>query len=151
MENVYLLRGIVSIPAPLFKRGGHFVARFLQFCCRWRKNRLRLLVDMPRRGRLRVALSGSCFAVTGKSRGFARSGALGQPGAGHGLASLSGRINEVPEWCFALAADYSISSPAIKIMGSVTGAVTTRPTPSAVLPKRVKGASTATAVSMLRG
>ena len=23
------------------------------------------------------------------------------PGAGHGLASLSGRINEVPEWCFA--------------------------------------------------
>ncbi len=33
--------------------------------------------------------------------GFARSGALGLPGAGHGLASLSGRINEVPEWCFA--------------------------------------------------
>ena len=75
----------------------------------------------------------------------------GQPGADHGLASLSGRINEVPEWCFALAADYSSSSPAIKKMGSVTGAVTTRPTPSAVLPKRVKGASTATAVSMLRG
>ena len=67
------------------------------------------------------------------------------------LASLSGRINEVPEWCFALDADYSISSPAIKRKGSVTGAVTTRPTPSAVLPKRVKGASTATAVSMLRG
>ena len=56
-----------------------------------------------------------------------------------------------PEWCFALAADYSSSSPAIKKMGIVTGAVTTRPTPSAVLPKRVKGASTATAVSMLRG
>ena len=56
-----------------------------------------------------------------------------------------------PEWCFALDADYSSSSPAIKKMGSVTGAVTTRPTPSAVLPKRVKGASTATAVSMLRG
>ena len=83
--------------------------------------------------------------------GFARSGALGLPGAGHGLASLSGRINEVPEWCFALAAVYSSSSPAIKKMGSVTGAVTTRPTHSAVLPKRVKGASTATAVSMLRG
>lgn len=32
--------------------------------------------------------------------GCARRGALGQPGAGHGLASLSGRINEVPEWCF---------------------------------------------------
>ena len=31
MENVYLLRGIISIPAPLFKRGGHFVARFLHF------------------------------------------------------------------------------------------------------------------------
>ena len=83
--------------------------------------------------------------------GFARSGALALPGAGHGLASLSGRINEVPEWCFALAADYSSSSPAIKKMESVTGAVTTRPTPSTVLPKRVKGASTATAVSMLRG
>jgi hypothetical protein len=26
MENVYLLRGIISIPASLFKRGGHFVA-----------------------------------------------------------------------------------------------------------------------------
>ena len=32
--------------------------------------------------------------------GFAQSGALGLPGAGHGLASLSGRINEEPEWCF---------------------------------------------------
>ena len=31
---------IISIPAPLFKRGGHFVARFLHFCCRWRKNGL---------------------------------------------------------------------------------------------------------------
>ena len=31
---------IISIPALLFKRGGHFVARFLHFCCRWRKNRL---------------------------------------------------------------------------------------------------------------
>ena len=30
---------IISIPAPLFKRGGHFVASFLQFCCRWRENR----------------------------------------------------------------------------------------------------------------
>ena len=64
------------MPAPLYKRGGHFVACFLHFCCRWRKNR-------AARGR------------------FARSGALGLPGAGHGLASLSGRINEVPEWCFA--------------------------------------------------
>ena len=36
--------------------------------------------------RLRLALSGSCFAVTGKRGGFARSGALGPPGAGHGLA-----------------------------------------------------------------
>ena len=58
--------GIISISAPLFKRGWHFVASFLQFCFQWRK---------------RLA----------KSRGFARSGALGQPGAGHGLASLSGR------------------------------------------------------------
>ena len=40
---------------------GHFVASFLHCCCRWRKNRA-------------------------KSRGFARSGALGLPGAGHGLA-----------------------------------------------------------------
>ena len=56
-----------------------------------------------------------------------------------------------PEWCFVLAADYSSSSPAIKKMGSVTGAVTTRPTPSAVLAERVKGASAATAVSVLRG
>ena len=38
-----------------------FIERFLRFCCRWRKNRA-------------------------KSRGFARSGALGLPGAGHGLA-----------------------------------------------------------------
>ena len=30
---------IISISAPLFKRGEHFVARFLHFCCRWRKNR----------------------------------------------------------------------------------------------------------------
>ena len=33
---------IISIPAPLFKRGGHYVARFLHFCCGWRKNRLSL-------------------------------------------------------------------------------------------------------------
>ena len=132
----YLLRGIISIPAPLFKRGWHIVARFLHFCCRWRKKR----------------------AARG---GFARSGALGLPGAGHGLAACLGVSTRCltclgvdlskPEWCFALAADYSSSSPAINKMGSVTGAVTTRPTPSAVLPKRVKGASTATAVSMLRG
>ena len=42
--------------------------------------------------------------------GFARSGALGQPGVGHGFAGLSGRINEEPDlsgrineetvWCF---------------------------------------------------
>ena len=37
------------------------IARYQHFCCRWRKNR----------------------AARG---GFARSGALGQPGAGHGLA-----------------------------------------------------------------
>ena len=41
--------------------GGHFVARFLHFCCRWREN-------------------------WAKRRGFARSGALGLPSAGHGLA-----------------------------------------------------------------
>ena len=29
---------ILSIPALLFKRGGHFVARFLHFCFGWRKN-----------------------------------------------------------------------------------------------------------------
>ena len=33
--SVYLLRGSISITAPLFKRGWHFVARFLHFCCRW--------------------------------------------------------------------------------------------------------------------
>ena len=36
---------IISITAPRFKRGGNFVASFLHFCCRWRENRLRLLVD----------------------------------------------------------------------------------------------------------
>ena len=51
---------------------GHFVARFLHFCYQWRKKR----------------------AARG---GFARRGALGLPGAGHGLASLSGRINKVPD------------------------------------------------------
>ena len=40
--------------------------------------------------RLRGALSGSCYAETGKSRGFARSGALGLPGAG----------SCGPKWCF---------------------------------------------------
>ena len=51
-------------------------------------------------------LRASCIFVAdgGKKRaargGFARSGALGQPGAGHGLASLSGRINEETEWSF---------------------------------------------------
>ncbi|MBR4309605.1 MAG: hypothetical protein IKT79_01130, partial [Akkermansia sp.] len=56
-----MLRRITAIPAPQFKRGWHFVERFLHFCCLWRRNR----------------------AARG---GFARSGALGQPGAGHGLA-----------------------------------------------------------------
>ena len=58
---------------------GQIVASFLQFCCRWRKNRA-------------------------KSRGFARSGALGQPGgqpgAGHGLAACLGVDLSKPEWCF---------------------------------------------------
>ena len=54
--------GIISIPALLFKRGGHFVARFLHFCCRWREKR-------TARG------------------GFARSGALGLPRAGHVVQS----------------------------------------------------------------
>ena len=51
-------------------------------------------------------LRASCIFVAdgGKKRaargGFARSRALGLPGAGHGLASLSGRINEETEWCF---------------------------------------------------
>ena len=54
--------GIISIPAPPFKRGGHFVASSLHFWCRWRKN-------------------------WAKRRGFARSGALCLPGAGHGLLS----------------------------------------------------------------
>ena len=65
---------IISIPAPLFKRGWHFVARFLHFCCRWRKN-------MAAR------------------RGFARSGALGLPGAEHGLAACLGVDLSKPEWC----------------------------------------------------
>ena len=53
--SVYLLRGIISIPAPLFKRGGHFVADG---------------------GKKRAARGG-----------FARSGALGLPGAGHVVQS----------------------------------------------------------------
>ena len=48
---------IISILAPLFKRGGHFVASSLHF-----------------------------VAEGAKSRGFTRSGALGQPGEGHDLA-----------------------------------------------------------------
>ena len=67
---------IISILAPLFKRGGHFVASSLHFVAEGAKTELRL----------RVALSGSCYAETGKSRGFTRSGALGQPGEGHDLA-----------------------------------------------------------------
>ena len=35
-----------------------------------------------------------------KSRGFARSGALGQPGAGHGLAACPGVDLSKVEWCF---------------------------------------------------
>ncbi len=38
--SVYLSQGIISIPAPLFKRGWHFIAAFLHFCCRWLGNRL---------------------------------------------------------------------------------------------------------------
>ena len=37
--NMVSVTCIISIPAPLFKRGWHFVARFLQFCCRWLKKR----------------------------------------------------------------------------------------------------------------
>jgi len=59
---VYLLRRIISIPVPLFKRGGHFVASFLHF----------------------VADGGKKRAARG---GCARSGALGQPGAGHVVQS----------------------------------------------------------------
>ena len=50
--------------------------------------------------RLRVALSGSCYAETGKSRGFARCGALGLPGAGHVVAACLGVDLSKPEWCF---------------------------------------------------
>ena len=37
MHNFYnemfiFVTGIVSIPTPQFKRGGHYVARFLHFC-----------------------------------------------------------------------------------------------------------------------
>ena len=32
------VHGIISIPAPPFKLGGNFVARFRHFCYRWRKN-----------------------------------------------------------------------------------------------------------------
>ena len=61
-SSAYMSPVIISIPAPLFKRGGHFVARFLHFWCRWRKNR-------P------------------ASLGCPAAGALGLPGAGHGLLS----------------------------------------------------------------
>ena len=40
------------------------------------------------------------YAVTGKSRGFARSGALGLPGAGHVVAACLGVDLSKPEWCF---------------------------------------------------
>ena len=40
------------------------------------------------------------YAETGKSRGFARSGALGKPGAGHGLAACLGVDLSKPEWLF---------------------------------------------------
>ena len=75
------VRALYQFPPLCSSVAGHFVARFLHFCCRWRKNRapasssgLRppfwgLLFDTPTRD-----------AVTGKSRGFARSGALGLPG-----------------------------------------------------------------------
>ena len=66
---------IISIPAPLFKRGWHFVASFLHFCCRWRE-------------------------IRAKCRGFARSRALGLPGAGHGLAACLGVDLSKPEWLF---------------------------------------------------
>ena len=72
---MYLLRGIISIPAPVFKRGWHFVARFLHFCCRWHKKRA-------------------------ARRGFARSGALGLPGAGHVVAACLGVDLSKTEWCF---------------------------------------------------
>ena len=73
--SVYLLLGIISIPAPLFKRGWHFVASFLHFCCRWRE-------------------------IRAKCRGFARSRALGLPGEGHGLAACLGVDLSKLEWCF---------------------------------------------------
>ena len=50
-----------------------------------------------------ILLRVSCIFVSDGTKteaargGFARSEALGKPGAGHGLASLSGRINEVPD------------------------------------------------------
>ena len=49
---MYPLRGIISIPVPPFKRGWHFVVRFLHFVADGVKTELRL----------RVALSGSCYA-----------------------------------------------------------------------------------------
>ena len=61
MTEILQKKTCSAMPAPLFKRGGHFVARFLHFCCRWRKKR----------------------AARG---GFTRSEALGLPGAGYGLA-----------------------------------------------------------------
>ena len=51
---------IISIPAPLFKRGWHFVARFSHVCCRWRKTGLQgedLLEVEPLVSRVRVMVS----------------------------------------------------------------------------------------------
>ena len=45
--------------------------------------------------------------MTGKSRGFARSGALGLPGAGHGLAACLGIDLSKPEWCFERLLQFS--------------------------------------------
>ena len=67
MRCLFLLRGIISIPAPLFKRGVHFVERFLHFCCRWRKNRLQggdLLEVEPLVCRVRVMVLRACPGVS---------------------------------------------------------------------------------------
>ena len=64
--SVYLLRGIISIPAPLFKRGGHFVASSLHFVAEGAKTEQKaedLLEVEPLVCRVRILVLRACLGV----------------------------------------------------------------------------------------
>ena len=69
MENVYLLRGIISIPSPLFKRGGAIPCNKAEK----QSSGLEFGLAPPFWGLLFD--TSTLAAETGKSQGFARSGA----------------------------------------------------------------------------